>query len=286
MAACWPIKQMSAAQKAVLISLADQANDDGVCWPAVNTIADRTCLSERAVQEALSWLQKTGIVFRTYRHNSSTSYTIKPSAFKPENAPAARTRIKQVGADGAPPAVGAPGEPSAPGGAGGALGGAGGSPPGVQEAHPNHQGTVIEPSLNHSGQLSLAGPVMTETILQSTCRETWAAYKVAYAQRYGTDPIRNAAVNSKVKQLVQRLGAEAPAVAEFFVTSVGDSFVVRKCHDVGTLLQGAEAYRTQWATGRAMTGTKARQLDQSQTNFDAAGAAIALVRAKRGASEK
>ena len=42
MAACWPLQGMSPAQKAVLISLADQASDDGVCWPGVNTIAART----------------------------------------------------------------------------------------------------------------------------------------------------------------------------------------------------------------------------------------------------
>ena len=52
MASCWQLQGMSASQKAVLISLADQANDDGVCWPAVGTIAARTCLSERAVREA------------------------------------------------------------------------------------------------------------------------------------------------------------------------------------------------------------------------------------------
>lgn len=57
MAQCWPLKKMTVAQKAVLISLADQANDEGVCWPGVKTISMRTCLSERAVQEALSWLQ-------------------------------------------------------------------------------------------------------------------------------------------------------------------------------------------------------------------------------------
>ena len=286
MAACWPITQMSASQKAVLISLADQANDDGVCWPSVNTISERTCLSERAVQEALSWLQKTGIVFRTYRNNTSTSYTIKPAAFKPENAPASRTRVKQVGALGAPGADSAPPAGGAPGGADSAPGGALGAPLGVQEAHPNHQGTVIEPSMNHSGQLSLSGPVDGEALLQSQCRETWASYKAAYAQRYGTDPIRNASVNAKVKQLVSRLGLEAPAVAEFYVSSVGDAFVVRNCHSIGVLLQGAEAYRTQWFTGQAMTGTKARQVDQSQSNFDAAGEALAILRAKRGGEKE
>ncbi|MGV8671119.1 helix-turn-helix domain-containing protein, partial [Pseudomonas aeruginosa] len=33
MSQCWPIQGLSCAQKAVLISLADNANDQGVCWP-------------------------------------------------------------------------------------------------------------------------------------------------------------------------------------------------------------------------------------------------------------
>lgn len=105
MAACWPLA-MSPAQKAVLISLADQANDDGVCWPGVATIAKRTCLSERAVQDAIAWLQTVGVVFREYRINSSTSYTITPANFNPAAAPAKRKR--GTGADAAPGANGAP----------------------------------------------------------------------------------------------------------------------------------------------------------------------------------
>ena len=64
MSACWELQDMSPAQKAVLISLADQANDQGVCWPSVSTIERRTCLSERAVQDALRWLQATGAIWR------------------------------------------------------------------------------------------------------------------------------------------------------------------------------------------------------------------------------
>ncbi|HCL4023078.1 TPA: helix-turn-helix domain-containing protein, partial [Pseudomonas aeruginosa] len=52
MTQCWPLQGMSAPQKAVLISLADNSNDDGVCWPSVAKIAERTCLSERAVRNA------------------------------------------------------------------------------------------------------------------------------------------------------------------------------------------------------------------------------------------
>jgi len=126
-------------------------------------------------------------------------------------------------------------------------------------------------------------PSAEETALQGACRETWAAYSSAYVQRYGIAPVRNQQVNAKVKAFVQRIGyAEAPGVARFYVERVSERFVVGKCHDVGLLLSGAEGYRTQWATGQAMTSTRAQQADKSQANYDAAAEAMALIRARRG----
>lgn len=121
-----------------------------------------------------------------------------------------------------------------------------------------------------------------ETALQLACKKTWAAYSTAYERRYGAKPVRNQSVNSKVKQFVQRIGfTESPSVAAFYVDRVSDSLVVRRVHDVGLLLSGAEGYRTQWAAGAAMTGTRAQQIDQSQSNYDAAGEAMAILRQRR-----
>ncbi|RWY90951.1 helix-turn-helix domain-containing protein, partial [Pseudomonas aeruginosa] len=72
MSQCWPIQGLSCAQKAVLISLADNANDQGVCWPAVATIAERTCLSERAVRNAIRMLEDSRIVECHQRTGRST----------------------------------------------------------------------------------------------------------------------------------------------------------------------------------------------------------------------
>ena len=275
MAACWQLEGMSPSQKAVLISLADQASDDGVCWPGVGTIARRTCLSERAVQDALAWLQTVGLVFREYRANTSTSYTISPNRFDLSKAPAKRGRAtKGMGADGAPGANGAPPADGAPGGAHGAPGGANGAPLGVQMAHPNHQvnhqRTVNEP-------LQPAAPLAAkvkaelvddkETALQAACRATWAAYSAAYEVRHGAKPIRNQSVNSKVKQFVQRVGHEdAPHVAAFYVEKINDQFVVRKMHDVGLLLAGAEGFHTQWVTGKTTLATPNKQEALEQRN--------------------
>ncbi|MDV6848164.1 helix-turn-helix domain-containing protein, partial [Pseudomonas aeruginosa] len=83
MSACWPLQGMSPAQKAVLISLADQANDQGVCWPAVDSIATRCCLSKRAVQQAIKWLRSVGIVSVEERQGRSTMYSVTPAAYAP-----------------------------------------------------------------------------------------------------------------------------------------------------------------------------------------------------------
>lgn len=121
-----------------------------------------------------------------------------------------------------------------------------------------------------------------ETELQAACRATWSAYSTAYAERYGAQPIRNAAVSSKIKQFVQRIGySESPDVARFYVERVSERFVIQRMHDVGLLLSSAEGYRTQWATNTAMTGTKAKQIDQTQSNADAADEAVAILMARR-----
>lgn len=89
---------MSPAQKAVLISLADQANDQGVCWPAVDSIATRCCLSKRAVQQAIKWLRSVGIVSVEERQGRSTMYSVTPAAYAPRRkcTPAANAPVQEM----------------------------------------------------------------------------------------------------------------------------------------------------------------------------------------------
>jgi hypothetical protein len=83
MSACWPLQGMSGPQKAVLISLADNANDEGVCWPSVARISQRTCLAERTVQTAIKWLSQVGLLAIRERMGRSTMYTLTPAAYSP-----------------------------------------------------------------------------------------------------------------------------------------------------------------------------------------------------------
>jgi hypothetical protein len=75
MGKAWPIT-VTPVQKLVLISLADQANDDGICWPGVASMAKRTCLSERSVQRALRELSHLGLLTITLRPGRSTVYRV------------------------------------------------------------------------------------------------------------------------------------------------------------------------------------------------------------------
>jgi hypothetical protein len=120
-----------------------------------------------------------------------------------------------------------------------------------------------------------------ETEIQAASRETWAAYAEAYADRYGTKPVRNSKINGQVKQLVQRLGrAEAPPVAAFYVRHA-NAFYVRNGHDIGSLLAGCEKLRTEWATGRMVTVTSAQQADRTQSNANAAQEALRIIESRK-----
>ncbi|WP_223217652.1 helix-turn-helix domain-containing protein [Paraburkholderia phenoliruptrix] len=109
MSACWPLQGMSLAQKAVLISLADNANDQGVCWPSIATIAKRICASERAVQNAIKWLESARIVVANRNNGRHTSYTIAPAAYAPPQEMHPRTKC--TGAGDAPTPAADAGDP-------------------------------------------------------------------------------------------------------------------------------------------------------------------------------
>lgn len=106
------------------------------------------------------------------------------------------------------------------------------------------------------------GRVLSEE-QKAQARAVWQAYVDAYHRRYGVPPVRNAKSNAAVVELCRRLSAdEAPMVAAFFVAS-NNKFYVTKGHALGLLLADAEKLRTEWATGRSMTDTEARQADRT-----------------------
>lgn len=78
MAACWPL-QMDASAKAVLISLADNANDAGECWPSIDTIAQRVCLHRSNVIAAIKRLESMGHLTADRSNGRHTRYFVRPN---------------------------------------------------------------------------------------------------------------------------------------------------------------------------------------------------------------
>lgn len=99
----------------------------------------------------------------------------------------------------------------------------------------------------------------------------WKGYSEAYHARYGVEPLRNAKVNGQLSKLCQRIpGDELEAVAGFFVRHNRALYVSAK-HPVDLLLRDCEGLRTEWATGRTVTDTEARQADRTQATGNVFG---------------
>lgn len=82
---------MSSGKKFVLLSLCDNANEQGMCYPSVGLIAQKCTMGERTVQQHLRALEEEGIIRREMRAGRRTWYFIHPEQFP------------QTPADNAPP---------------------------------------------------------------------------------------------------------------------------------------------------------------------------------------
>ena len=58
--AVWELSETNGTSRLVLLCLADHANDRGMSWPSVGTIARECRLSERGVQKNLKKLKEAG----------------------------------------------------------------------------------------------------------------------------------------------------------------------------------------------------------------------------------
>ena len=111
-------------------------------------------------------------------------------------------------------------------------------------------------------------------------RAVWAAYRQAYLDRYGVEPLRNAKVNGQIAQFVRTVGAQdAPKLAAFYPWHNGGFFVQRR-HDFGLLLQSAQQIRTDWLRGEQMTATAARQAEKTQANLESHKGALEILKAR------
>jgi DNA-binding transcriptional ArsR family regulator len=70
----WEQPVAKAANKLVLLALADHANGDGECWPSMKRIADRSDISARHVSRAINELVDLGLVEKANRRRHGGQY--------------------------------------------------------------------------------------------------------------------------------------------------------------------------------------------------------------------
>jgi hypothetical protein len=69
------VKTGNSTRKLVLVKLADNANDDGICWPSYKYIADQCETSKRSVINHISELESNGFLKVTHRKGVKGSGT-------------------------------------------------------------------------------------------------------------------------------------------------------------------------------------------------------------------
>ncbi len=105
---------------------------------------------------------------------------------------------------------------------------------------------------------------VTKNMLAPASKVAWESYLTAYTKRYECAPIRNAKVNSLLKQLSSRLPGEHLGEVIHYYLQHKNPYYVQRGHSLECLLRDAEKVYTEWKTGRAVTNTEARQGDRDQ----------------------
>lgn len=158
-------------RKLVLIKLADNASDDGECWPSYQYIADQCEISKRSVMNHIEALCEAGLVRKEYRSGPKGN--------------ASNLYILTLG--GAGDALGS--ERAAPGSAGDSLGGSAGAAP-----RTSHSSEPVKEPVKKAAE-----PLDLSVLPEQPSPAVWADYlKHRKAKRA---PLTQTALNLLAKEL-------------------------------------------------------------------------------------
>lgn len=87
MNAVWEQDDLDASETLVMLALADWANDDGLCWPSLERLTEKTRLTERGLRGIILRLEERGYLERKKLHARGTYYTVKPRNYVPVEMP-------------------------------------------------------------------------------------------------------------------------------------------------------------------------------------------------------
>ncbi|MCO6514330.1 MAG: helix-turn-helix domain-containing protein [Snodgrassella sp.] len=280
MAKAWEM-DLSQGEKLVLLALCDHANDDGVCYPSQEYLAQKCSMSPRSLIDQINKLKKHGILTAERRQKGggrlANLYVINLDNFSQgansapaKSAPAKSACENSAHAESAPTNVQITAELPA----NSALSF-------KEEPSKNHQ---LEPSIIGTGVANAptvpSGQVKKSKQANPDNVACWESYARAYRNRYGVLPAANQKTRGQVATLVRYVGKEvAPALAEYFLSHNGSWFVQCR-HEFGCLLKSYQQVLTDMHRGEQMTQTKARQTENTQSNYEAAKSALAMLQAK------
>ena len=270
-------------QKWVLVAICDCASDEGICYPGQEKIAKKTGLKLRAVRGHIKWLEAHGLLSRKRRQSKNSRqsdwYQINLDGYcQPANS-APFEHANYAHANSAPPNMQKT-----------TCKPANSAPCYKEEPSVNRQ---IEPSVYCDGGAdALPAPPFELMLLPDEKQKsakpktksaapnqanavTWQAYRAAYLQAYGVEPLRNAKVNGQIASFVKLVGElKAPHIAAFYVAHPNHWYRT-KGHDFGTLLANAQALATDWQRNTRTTSAEARQGEKTASNMQNAAALIA-----------
>ncbi|PIT48556.1 helix-turn-helix domain-containing protein [Snodgrassella alvi] len=238
MAKAWEM-DLSQGEKLVLLALCDHANDDGVCYPSQEYLAQKCSMSPRSLIGQINKLKQHGILTAERRQKGgerlANLYIIDLDNFsqcaKSAHAKSAPTNVQitaKLPANFAPSFK--------------------------EEPSKNHQ---LEPSIIGTGVADAptepSGQVKKSKQANPDNVACWRAYAKAYRDRYGVLPAANPKTRGQVATLVRYVGKEvAPSLAEYFLSHNGSWFVQCR-HEFGCLLKAYQQVLTDMQRGEQMT---------------------------------
>ena len=281
-------------QKMVLLALCDHANDDGACYPSQDKIAQKCSMSLRAIVRHIKWLENHGILVKERRQNTnirkSNLYLISLDNYQCANSACAKFACaNSAHANLACANLAHPNVPIT-------------SSECANLALTLYEEPSVEPSIEPSSGDGGAGapptppaesclPVEGKTASAKSTPanpdnvQTWRSYAKAYRDRYGVLPESNAQTRGQVAKFVRLVGVDKAVVLAAYYVGHNLSWFVRDRHPFGYLLKAYQQVATDWARDEQMTGGKARQTEQTQSNFDTAKRVLAKRQARRQQQE-
>ena len=74
--------ELQAGPRLILLAICDNANDDGNCYPSIQSLSLKSGVSPRAVRGHVAFLDEAGIVERHERAGRSTYYQVNLRALR------------------------------------------------------------------------------------------------------------------------------------------------------------------------------------------------------------